>query len=87
MFLYTSPYTSNRTDPYTYDRLYGGIISVYDTNQEFILSNTLKDSFLFNLSNNQLTITSNLTYNNNQIYFVGGYSYFIMLPISPWDAV
>lgn len=87
MFLYTSPYTSNRNDPYTYDRLYGGIISVYNTNQQFILSNTLKDSFLFNLSNNQLTITSNLTYNNNQIYFVGGYSYFIMLPISPWDAV
>lgn len=83
MYLYTSPYINNMADPYTYDSLYGGFITVYNAKQELVLSNNLENNFSFELSNNQLTITSNLTYNNNQIYFVGSYSYFIMLPISP----
>ena len=64
MYLYTSPYINNMADPYTYDRLYGGFITIYDAKQELVLSNNLKNNFSFELSNNQLTVTSNYIYND-----------------------
>ena len=82
MFLYTSPNTKSSKDPYSYNSLYGGYMSAYNSEaQELFFSNQLEKDFSFEVSNAQLTITCNSIFNNNnQIYFVGAYSYFIMFP-------
>lgn len=83
MFLYTSPFTTNGRDPYSYDNLLGGYITAESAseNQEFFFDNNLKNYFSFELSNAQIKITCNKIFNNaNQIYFVGRYSYFVMFP-------